>query len=32
MADPRIVNKWMRGEEDRIRPCVGASHCIYRQL
>ncbi|MEE9335644.1 MAG: NADH:flavin oxidoreductase [Granulosicoccaceae bacterium] len=31
IADPQIVNKIMRGEEDRIRPCVGASHCIYKK-
>jgi 2,4-dienoyl-CoA reductase-like NADH-dependent reductase (Old Yellow Enzyme family) len=30
MADPQIVNKLMRGEEDRIRPCVGASYCMNR--
>ena len=30
-ADPQIVNKIMRGEEDRIRPCIGASHCIYKK-
>ena len=28
MADPHIVNKLMRGEEERIRPCVGAGYCI----
>ena len=28
IADPQIVNKITRGEEDRIRPCVGASHCM----
>ncbi len=28
IADPHIVNKIMRGEEDRIRPCVGATHCM----
>lgn len=28
MADPHIVAKMMRGEEDRIRPCVGAGYCI----
>ena len=27
IADPHIVNKIARGEEDRIRPCVGATHC-----
>ena len=32
IADPQIVNKIMRGEEDRIRPCIGASHCIYLSL
>ncbi len=31
IADPQIVNKIMRGEEDRIRPCIGASHCIYKK-
>ena len=30
MADPHIVAKMMRGEEDRIRPCVGAGYCIDR--
>ena len=29
-ADPHIVNKIARGEEDQIRPCVGASYCINR--
>jgi len=28
IADPHIVAKLRRGEEDRIRPCVGASNCI----
>ena len=32
IADPQIVNKIMRGEEDRIRPCIGASHCIYKKI
>ena len=27
MADPYIVAKLMRGDEARIRPCVGARHC-----
>lgn len=31
IADPQIVNKIMRGEEARIRPCIGASHCIYKK-
>ena len=30
MADPHIVAKVMRGEEDRIRPCVGANYCLDR--
>ena len=28
IADPHIVNKIERGEEDRIRPCVGMTHCM----
>ena len=31
MADPQIVNKITRGEEERIRPCVGASYCMYKR-
>ncbi|MFA9419873.1 MAG: FAD-dependent oxidoreductase [Gammaproteobacteria bacterium] len=31
IADPQIVNKIRRGEEDRIRPCFGASHCMYKK-
>ena len=30
MADPHIVTKIMRGEEARIRPCVGVGYCIDR--
>jgi 2,4-dienoyl-CoA reductase-like NADH-dependent reductase (Old Yellow Enzyme family)/pyruvate/2-oxoglutarate dehydrogenase complex dihydrolipoamide dehydrogenase (E3) component len=30
MADPHIVRKLEAGEEDRIRPCVGASYCLNR--
>src|SRR3546814_1903787 len=30
MADPHIVAKIERGEEQQIRPCVGASYCIDR--
>lgn len=30
MADPHIVAKITRGEEDRIRPCVGANYCLDR--
>ena len=28
IADPQIVNKIAAGHEDRIRPCVGATHCM----
>ncbi len=28
MADPHIVAKIERGEEDQIRPCVGVGYCI----
>lgn len=28
IADPHIVNKLVRGEEHRIRPCVGMTHCM----
>ena len=31
MADPQIVNKIVRGEEERIRPCIGASYCMYKK-
>jgi 2,4-dienoyl-CoA reductase-like NADH-dependent reductase (Old Yellow Enzyme family)/thioredoxin reductase len=30
IADPHIVRKLEAGDEDRIRPCVGASYCINR--
>lgn len=30
MADPHIVAKLTRGDEARIRPCVGAGYCIDR--
>jgi len=30
MADPHIVRKIESGEEDRIRPCVGAGYCLDR--
>lgn len=32
MADPQIVNKLRTGREEQIRPCVGASHCLYRPV
>ncbi|MBX2836764.1 MAG: NAD(P)-binding protein [Gammaproteobacteria bacterium] len=28
IADPHIVNKIQSGEEHRIRPCVGMTHCM----
>lgn len=28
IAEPHLVAKIMSGEEDRIRPCVGASYCL----
>ncbi|TRD22884.1 NADH:flavin oxidoreductase [Palleronia caenipelagi] len=30
MADPHLVAKIRRGEEDRIRPCLGANYCLDR--
>lgn len=30
IADPAIVRKALAGQEDRIRPCVGAAYCIDR--
>ena len=30
IADPHIVNKTMAKQEDRIRPCVGATYCLDR--
>ncbi|MBM4421952.1 MAG: FAD-dependent oxidoreductase [Chloroflexi bacterium] len=30
MADPHLVAKVERGEEDQIRPCVGMGYCIDR--
>ena len=32
IADPYIVSKIINGEEDRIRPCVGASYCLYKKV
>ncbi len=31
IADPQIVNKIQRGDEHRIRPCFGASHCMHKK-
>lgn len=31
IADPQIANKISRGEEARIRPCIGASHCMDKK-
>lgn len=28
IADPHLVNKIAAGQEDRIRPCVGANYCL----
>lgn len=28
IADPDIVSKLERGEEERIRPCLGVTHCM----
>ncbi|MFW5833045.1 MAG: FAD-dependent oxidoreductase [Pseudomonadota bacterium] len=30
LADPHLVAKLARGEEHRIRPCVGATYCLDR--
>ncbi|MEO1191262.1 MAG: NADH:flavin oxidoreductase [Pseudomonadota bacterium] len=30
LADPHIAAKVARGEEERVRPCVGAGYCIDR--
>ncbi|MBX3582496.1 MAG: NADH:flavin oxidoreductase [Rhizobiaceae bacterium] len=30
IAEPHIIAKVMRGEEHRIRPCVGATYCLDR--
>ncbi len=30
IADPHIIAKVLRGEEHRIRPCVGATYCLDR--
>jgi len=30
IADPHIVQKIMAGQEDDIRPCVGATYCLDR--
>lgn len=30
IAEPHIIAKIMRGEEERIRPCVGANYCLDR--
>lgn len=32
IADPAIVDKISRGQEERIRPCVGASYCLYKKV
>ena len=30
IADPHIIKKIITGQEDRIRPCVGATYCLDR--
>lgn len=30
LADPHLVAKLLAGEEERIRPCVGANYCLDR--
>ena len=30
IADPHLVRKTLAGQEDRIRPCVGATYCLDR--
>jgi len=30
IADPHLMRRVVQGEEDRIRPCVGAGYCIDR--
>ncbi|OZG73955.1 N-methylproline demethylase [Hahella sp. CCB-MM4] len=30
MTDPHIIRKIMSGQEDSIRPCVGANYCLDR--
>jgi 2,4-dienoyl-CoA reductase-like NADH-dependent reductase (Old Yellow Enzyme family) len=30
MADPHLVRKLMEGQEEDIRPCVGATYCLDR--
>ncbi len=30
IADPHIIRKILAGEEDQIRPCVGATYCLDR--
>lgn len=31
ITDPHIVRRLLAGEEDRIRPCVGSSYCLYKK-
>lgn len=31
-ADPYLVEKIVQGKEERIRPCVGATYCLYKKL
>jgi 2,4-dienoyl-CoA reductase-like NADH-dependent reductase (Old Yellow Enzyme family)/thioredoxin reductase len=31
-ADPHLVEKIVQGEEERIRPCVGATYCLFKKV
>lgn len=31
IADPHILRRLEAGEENRIRPCVGTSYCLYKK-
>lgn len=31
IADPQLVNKIKQGNEHRVRPCFGASHCMHKK-
>ncbi|WP_255564408.1 FAD-dependent oxidoreductase [Mameliella sp. CS4] len=31
LADPHLVQHLLDGTEERIRPCVGASYCLYKK-
>jgi 2,4-dienoyl-CoA reductase-like NADH-dependent reductase (Old Yellow Enzyme family)/thioredoxin reductase len=31
-ADPYLVEKVVQGKEERIRPCIGATYCLYKKV